>query len=157
MMRAALGTGSGQSVGYQRAGTSTPLGDAAETRAIKQVFGDTPWLAISSTSRHRPLLRTAGAIQSMMCVLALHPAAADDQLPESDPVRPRHVPAGAGGQLDVALSNAMGLGGATARAARPRLNPNALRTAARLLAGERAHELSAAERAFRLGCVAGHE
>src|SRR4029453_5688754 len=62
-------------VGYVNAhGTSTPLGDAAETKAIKGVFGDpADHLAIWSTkSVMGPCFGAAGAIEAMMCVLALH-------------------------------------------------------------------------------------
>ena len=62
-------------VGYINAhGTSTPLGDLAETRAIKQVFGEyASELAVSSTkSVTGHCFGAAGAIEAMMCVLAVH-------------------------------------------------------------------------------------
>ncbi len=105
-------------VGYINAhGTSTPLGDAAETKAIKDVFGDHAYeLAVSSTkSMMGHTFGAAGAIEAIMCVLALH----DGRLPptinyrEPDPdCDLDYVPNEARtAKVDVALSNAMGLGG----------------------------------------------
>ena len=120
MMRAALETAdvAPERVGYINAhGTSTPLGDAAETKAIKEVFGDHAYeLAVSSTkSVMGHCFGAAGAVEAMMCVLALH----DGKLPPTinyehpDPVCDLdYVPNEARDvQVDVALSNAMGLGG----------------------------------------------
>jgi 3-oxoacyl-[acyl-carrier-protein] synthase II len=96
--------------------TSTPLGDAAETKAIKEVFGAHARLAVSSTkSVTAHCFGAAGAIEAMMCVLAVHhgvlpptinyehpdPACDLDYVPNTA----REV------RVDVALSNAMGLGG----------------------------------------------
>jgi 3-oxoacyl-[acyl-carrier-protein] synthase II len=105
-------------VGYINAhGTSTPLGDAAETKAIKDVFGEHAYrMAVSSTkSVMGHCFGAAGAIEGMMCVLALrdgklpptmnyeHPDPACDLDYVPNEARDAHV--------DVALSNAMGLGG----------------------------------------------
>src|SRR6188508_404575 len=120
MMRAALRRADVEPkrVGYINAhGTSTPLGDAAETRAIKEVFGDHAYdLAVSSTkSMTAHCFGAAGAIESMMCALALKhqilPPTINYRNPDPDcdldyvPNEARDV------ELDVALSNAMGLGG----------------------------------------------
>jgi 3-oxoacyl-[acyl-carrier-protein] synthase II len=120
MMRAALSRAgvSPERVGYINAhGTSTPLGDLAETKAIKDVFGEHAYrLAVSSTkSMMGHTFGAAGAIEAMMCVLAIHegvlPPTINYEHPDPDcdldyvPNEAREV------QLDVALSNAMGLGG----------------------------------------------
>jgi 3-oxoacyl-[acyl-carrier-protein] synthase II len=120
MMRAALGRAgvAPERVGYINAhGTSTPLGDAAETKAIKDVFGEHAYeLAVSSTkSVMGHCFGAAGAIEAMMCVLAVH----EGVLPPTinyrnpDPVCDLdYVPNEAReAEIEVALSNAMGLGG----------------------------------------------
>ena len=105
-------------VGYINAhGTSTPLGDAAETKAIKDVFGGHAYrLAVSSTkSMTGHTFGAAGAIEAIFSALALKhgvlPPTINYREPDSDcdldyvPNEPREA------QVDVALSNAMGLGG----------------------------------------------
>jgi len=120
MMRNALTRASvePERVGYINAhGTSTPLGDAAETAAIKEVFGDHAYrVAVSSTkSVTGHCFGAAGAIEAMMCVLAVRDGVLPPTMnyvypdPACDldyvPNEARQV------QVDVALSNAMGLGG----------------------------------------------
>ena len=120
MMRSALRRADvdPQRVGYINAhGTSTPLGDLAETKAIKDVFGDHAYeLAVSSTkSVMGHTFGAAGAIEGMMCVLAIHEGVLPPTInyrnpdPACDldyvPNEAREV------RVDVALSNAMGLGG----------------------------------------------
>ena len=99
-------------------GTGTPLGDVAETNAIKEVFGaHARELAISSTkSMVGHMFGAAGAIEAIVSALAIHEGIIppDDQLP---PSRSRscdldYVPNEAReATIRVALSNAMGLGG----------------------------------------------
>ena len=120
MMRAALRRAdiAPERVGYINAhGTSTPLGDLAETKAIKNVFGNHAYkLAVSSTkSMMGHTFGAAGAIEAIMCILALRDGILPPTInyehpdPECDldyvPNEARHT------QVDVALSNAMGLGG----------------------------------------------
>ena len=120
MMRAALARADvrPEQVGYINAhGTSTPLGDLAETKAIKDVFGDHAYkLAVSSTkSVMGHCFGAAGAIEAMMCARALHEGVLPPTInyaqpdPECDldyvPNEAREA------NVEVALSNAMGLGG----------------------------------------------
>ncbi|MFL5981671.1 MAG: beta-ketoacyl-ACP synthase II [Gaiellaceae bacterium] len=120
MMRAALRRADvdPDRVGYINAhGTSTPLGDLAETKAIKDVFGAHAYeLAVSSTkSVMGHTFGAAGAIEGMMCVLALHEGVLPPTINYRNPDPAcdlDYVPNEARtAQVDVALSNAMGLGG----------------------------------------------
>ena len=98
-------------------GTGTPLNDAAETRAIKKVFGDHAYkLAISSPkSMVGHLLGAAGAISSAACVLAIRDNVVpptinlDTPDPECDldyvPKEARKM------KVDVAIANGFGFGG----------------------------------------------
>jgi 3-oxoacyl-[acyl-carrier-protein] synthase II len=105
-------------VGYINAhGTSTPLGDLAETKAIKDVFGEHAYeLAVSSTkSVMGHTFGAAGAIEGMMCILAIHEGVLPPTINYRNPDPAcdlDYVPNEAReARVDVALSNAMGLGG----------------------------------------------
>src|SRR5213592_2721528 len=120
MMRAALERAdvAPERVGYINAhGTSTPLGDLAETKAIKDVFGPHAYeLAVSSTkSVMGHTFGAAGAIEGMMCVLAIHEGVLPPTINYEHPdpgCDLDYVPNEARrARVDVALSNAMGLGG----------------------------------------------
>src|SRR5207245_6499863 len=98
-------------------GTSTPLGDAAETKAIKDVFGAHAYnLAVSSTkSVTGHCFGAAGAIEAMMCVRAVHDGVLPPTMnyeqpdPECDldyvPNKARKV------EIEYAMSNSFGFGG----------------------------------------------
>jgi 3-oxoacyl-[acyl-carrier-protein] synthase II len=98
-------------------GTSTELGDASETMAVKNVFGQHAYkLAVNSTkSMIGHLLGAAGAAELVTCVLSLrdgilHPTINLDQpSPECDldyvPKQSRQA------DLKVAISNSFGFGG----------------------------------------------
>jgi len=98
-------------------GTGTPLNDRVETIAIKRVFGDAAYeLAISSTkSMTGHMMGAAGALEGMVCALAIRDNIIPPTInleepdPECDldytPLRARET------QVDVALSNSIGLGG----------------------------------------------
>jgi len=98
-------------------GTSTPLGDVAETKALKQVFGDHAYaLNVSSTkSMTGHLLGAAGAVEAIATILAVR----NDVVPptinfaESDPDCDLNYTFNEPQErsVAVALSNAFGFGG----------------------------------------------
>lgn len=98
-------------------GTSTPLGDVAETRAVKQVFGDHAGrLAVSSTkSTTGHLLGAAGAIEAVFSVLAIRDGVAPPTINLENPGTEcdlDYVPREARNMtIDAAISNSFGFGG----------------------------------------------
>lgn len=99
-------------------GTSTPMGDVCEVKAIKRTFGDYAknGLVVSSTkSMTGHLLGAAGGIELMACVMAIQDnfipptINVENQDPQCDlDVCPN---VGRSKQVNVALSNSFGFGG----------------------------------------------
>jgi len=108
-------------------GTSTPLGDVAETVAIKRAFGDAAKkVAVSSTkSTTGHMIGAAGAAEAVFTILALQNQVIpptinlDNQDPACDldytPNTARQA------KLEVAMSNSFGFGGTNGTVAFKRL------------------------------------
>ncbi len=98
-------------------GTSTPLGDIAETNSIKKVFGNHAYqMNLNSTkSMTGHTLGAAGAIESLAVILALYHGIVpptinlDNQDPQCDLNYTANTPVAR--ELNFALNNAFGFGG----------------------------------------------
>ena len=98
-------------------GTSTPVGDPMEIEAVKKVFGEHAYkLAVSSTkSMHGHTLGAAGAIESLICILAMRdgvmPPTINLENQDTD-LGINHVPNVAQKrELNYVLNNSFGFGG----------------------------------------------
>ncbi|MBT1709337.1 beta-ketoacyl-ACP synthase II [Fulvivirgaceae bacterium PWU5] len=100
-------------------GTSTPLGDIGEIRAIQKVFGEHAYnLNISSTkSMTGHLLGAAGAIESIACIMAINHSIIPPTInhfeddPELDPKLNMTFNKAQERPVNIALSNTFGFGG----------------------------------------------
>jgi 3-oxoacyl-[acyl-carrier-protein] synthase II len=100
-------------------GTSTPLGDSGEVKAIQSVFGDHAYkLNISSTkSMTGHLLGAAGAIESIACLLAIQKSIIPPTInhftddPEIDSKLNLTFGKAQHREVKVAMSNTFGFGG----------------------------------------------
>ena len=105
-------------VGYLNAhGTSTPLGDLAETLALKRALGDHAYKTMVSSTKSMTghLLGAAGGVEAIFTVLALHHGIIPPTINLDEPGEGcdlDFVPHTARQkQVDVAVSNGFGFGG----------------------------------------------
>lgn len=106
-------------IGYINAhGTSTPLGDLAETQAIKQVFGDAAKTVAVSSSKSMigHLLGAAGAVEAIVSIMSLQEQVITPTINLDEPSEGcdlDYVPHTARDvkNLEYALSNSFGFGG----------------------------------------------
>ena len=105
-------------VGYLNAhGTSTPLGDVAETRAIKRALGDHAYKTMVSSTKSMTghLLGAAGGAEAIFSVMALHEGIIPPTINLDAPGEGcdlDYVPNEARqAKVDVAVSNGFGFGG----------------------------------------------
>jgi 3-oxoacyl-[acyl-carrier-protein] synthase II len=98
-------------------GTSTPLGDLAETRALKRVLGDHAYRTMVSSTKSMTghLLGAAGGVEAIFSVLALHHGVIPPTINLDEPGEGcdlDYVPNVAREKkIDVAVSNGFGFGG----------------------------------------------
>ena len=100
-------------------GTSTPLGDIVELRAIKRLFGEHAYnVNISSTkSMHGHLLGAAGAVEALACIHAINSGVVpptinfEQEDPEIDYNLNLTLNVAQRRDVNVAISNAFGFGG----------------------------------------------
>jgi 3-oxoacyl-[acyl-carrier-protein] synthase II len=100
--------------------TSTPSGDISELQAIKKVFGDLPVTISATKSMTGHLLGGAGAIESVICVLAVKndivPATINTKIIDEQAPQGLDILIGQSKSMEVnyALNNTFGFGGHTA-------------------------------------------
>jgi len=98
-------------------GTSTPLGDVAETIAVKRAFGDHAYKLVMNSTKSMTghLLGAAGAIEAVFTALAIHHQISPPTINifNQDPACDLDYAANSAREMkiDVALSNSFGFGG----------------------------------------------
>jgi len=98
-------------------GTSTPLNDPMETKAIKGVFGEQAYqLKVSSTkSMTGHLLGAAGAVEAIICALAIkegfYPPTINYETPDPECDLDIVPNQGVEGEINAAMSSSLGFGG----------------------------------------------
>jgi 3-oxoacyl-[acyl-carrier-protein] synthase II len=107
-----------EQIGYLNAhGTSTPLGDLAETLAVKRAFGEYAYQTMVSSTKSMTghLLGAAGGVEAIFTVMALHTGVIPPTINLDEPGEGcdlDYVPNVARQkQVDVAVSNGFGFGG----------------------------------------------
>ena len=105
-------------IGYLNAhGTSTPLGDLAETRAIKRALGDHAYKTMVSSTKSMTghLLGAAGGVEAIFSIMALHTGIIPPTINLDTPGEGcdlDYVPNVARDKkIDIAVSNGFGFGG----------------------------------------------
>jgi 3-oxoacyl-[acyl-carrier-protein] synthase II len=101
-------------------GTSTPLGDEIELRAVERLFEDAASRLIMSSTKSSigHLLGAAGAVEAIFCLLAMRDGIAPPTINLDNPSveTPINLAPNAAvrRKIDVALSNSFGFGGTNA-------------------------------------------
>ena len=100
-------------------GTSTPMGDMVEFKAVKEIFADSDVAMSSTKSMTGHMLGAAGSVEAVYTILSMQnnlmPPTINLDNPEEDtagfnlvPFKPQEK------RIDVALSNSFGFGGTNA-------------------------------------------
>ncbi|MDE2483420.1 MAG: beta-ketoacyl-ACP synthase II [bacterium] len=97
-------------------GTSTPLGDTAESQAIQKLFGADTKVAVSSTkSMHGHALGAAGGLEGIATIMAVYddtmPPTINYEFPDPDCTLDYVPNVARKATVNVALSNSFGFGG----------------------------------------------
>ncbi len=97
-------------------GTSTPLGDIAESQAIQRVFGEHPHLAVSSTkAMHGHALGAAGGLEGIATVMTIFdgviPPTINYEYPDPECTLDYVPNVARKAEVNAAFSNSFGFGG----------------------------------------------